>query len=513
MAPKPRQRVFLCTFAGVVASFGLTIGYAWYLRSPGHRRELEAEISEFVGMPVGFDRLAPLSFHAQAFEGVQARLWDTGPKVFACDRATWVEQLVGDEVGYHLHLRNGWLIVGTPEWRRYEYERLIAAGLQHDFADLGLQRVRLEDFDLRWVQDEFELRAERASGVIDFTRDGEGSAQLTCGAMNGQTVDEPIAISARFTSGAALDFHQVQLAIPRSTLDAFNLDDALGGPVCAGEFSGDVRFTQTEGKPRWSFRGSLFDADLAELTRRLPGGPYAGTANLTVDRAEIEQRRLEALELTGELVGILIGQIWPGLDPDREARTDLVVREARFVAGSVELLSVAGRIYGLDVQRATDLWGQGRVTGVAEVTIHSLIVLDDRLHVADVEVHVRPPQGEPGLIDRRTLALAAKELLGVDLAVMLPEQVEYAEFGARLKLDGDQLRVLGTHGADGRTLLTIRLFGRDVGLVRQPDRTFTVPDPMAWLRTRAMRYDAEDVRSWWKTGRFAAPADSSAAEE
>lgn len=496
-----------------IAAFGGTFAYAWYLRSEANHRRIEADVSTWMGMPVTFGALEPLSFHGQAFRDVAARLWDGGPHVFACDRATWVEQLVGDEPGYHLHLRSGWLVVGTPEWRRYEYERLIAAGLQHDFAELGLRRVRLEDFNFRWVQDDFEVRAESATGVIDFTESGEGEARLKCRALNGREVGSPISITARFTSGAALDFHDVELSIPRMALDAAGLEQVLGGAAKSGEVSGRLRFAPEEGVAVWTFVGELLGAELAELTRRVPGGPFDGRAHLEVDRFEVADRKVRAVECAGEIAAMRPGQIWPVLDPQETSRLHLNVRRLNVAGESIRHLSASGYLSGLSLEPISELVGRGKATGVAEIVITSIIINDDRVEYADLEINVHPPPEGPGYLDREMLASAAKELLGVDVSSMLPERVEYARFGARLQLQGDQLRIFGTHGYENQTLLTVRLFDREVGLVRQPDRTFTVPEPLAWLKARGQRYDVEDVRTWWLHGRFTAPARRSPESE
>jgi hypothetical protein len=93
---------------------------------------------------------------------------------------------------------------------------------------------------------------------------------------------------------------------------------------------------------------------------------------------------------------------------------------------------------------------------------------------------------------------AARELIGLDLSSVLPERVEYASLGAKLVIDGEVLRVRGTHGTDGRTILTVRALGRDLPIVKELDRTFPIGPLLAQIREKLATYDVEDVREWWE---------------
>jgi hypothetical protein len=57
---------------------------------------------------------------------------------------------------------------------------------------------------------------------------------------------------------------------------------------------------------------------------------------------------------------------------------------------------------------------------------------------------------------------------------VLPERIEYTELGAKFLLEGGRLRVLGTHGENKNTILTVRVFGHELGVLRQPSRSFDV---------------------------------------
>jgi len=127
-----------------------------------------------------------------------------------------------------------------------------------------------------------------------------------------------------------------------------------------------------------------------------------------------------------------------------------------------------------------------------------LLIVDDKLRLADIEINAVPPKEGPGLIDRTVIAEAANQRFGLNIEAALPEHIEYTRFGARFILEDEQLRVLGTHGRGGQTILTVKLFGQPLGIVRQPSVPFPVPDLLSMLRQRAAEIDAEQLRTWWE---------------
>ncbi|MBN1511544.1 MAG: hypothetical protein JXB13_05975, partial [Phycisphaerae bacterium] len=102
-----------------------------------------------------------------------------------------------------------------------------------------------------------------------------------------------------------------------------------------------------------------------------------------------------------------------------------------------------------------------------------------------------------GTIDKEVIRRALQQLVGIDAAPVLPDHVEYTRLGVKLLLSGEELTVRGTHGPDGRTILTVKLAGREWGLLKQPERTFAVGDLLAVVRDRVGQYDFEDIETWW----------------
>ena len=170
----------------------------------------------------------------------------------------------------------------------------------------------------------------------------------------------------------------------------------------------------------------------------------------------------------------------------------------RWRDGRVVYLSATGRCANLALESLANLLIQGRMTGTVTVVIHALHVVEDKLEHADIEVIAQPPAEGPGVIDRDTLAFVARKLFGLELQVFLPQEVEYTKLGVRLEYRDGKLRVGGTHGADHAMILTVRVFGREFGIIREPQRTFDIPDPWVLLQQQAAEVELDQVRGWWE---------------
>jgi hypothetical protein len=359
--------------------------------------------------------------------------------------------------------------------------------------------VRLKGIDLKFRHSLADFAASDASGVVLFDDEGEGHASLKCLRLNGADVDQPVNIAVHFTPGDRLIFHEVRLSVPSMPLSALGLGDLLRQDVSRGHFAGTVAYREAGHAETVDVNGSLHGADLAELTGGVSGGPFRGTVDVDLDSATFQDRHLSTLSGHGAVSNLRIGELLPGfVRPSAEGRLDMQIDQLRWTGGRLAHLSARGACSDLALDALSSLWGQGRVTGTAALTIRSLLVVDDELRYGDVQIDAVPPDDGPGLLDRAIVARLAMEWLGVDLRAVLPEQIEYARLGARLVIDRGELRVFGTHGSEGKTILTIKLFGRPMELVRQPSKTFSVPDLVSVLRERADEMDATQVLKWWE---------------
>jgi hypothetical protein len=170
----------------------------------------------------------------------------------------------------------------------------------------------------------------------------------------------------------------------------------------------------------------------------------------------------------------------------------------RWVGGRLLHLSASGSCSDLSLEALSDLWGAGRITGTAEVEIRSLLIVDEELRLADVEINAVPPKTGQALIDRSIIARFIGQKYGIDVGAALPDHIEYKQLGARLILKDGQLRILGTHGRGGRTILTVEVLGQPLGVIKAPQAPIPVPDALTGLWKRAADTTPGQIRTWWE---------------
>ncbi|MCH7701738.1 MAG: hypothetical protein IID37_08625 [Planctomycetes bacterium] len=499
----PRRKLLLVvTLFGVGGSLAATVAYAAYVRSSAYRVDVVTELSHKLGLAASIDSIHPLSLNSREFRGVRVMVPDGSTAVFSCDRAVWRDVSVEGRRRYALDLSTGYLLLGTGQWRSSDYQKMLDSGLGHDFSRLRLSEIHMDRMDLEWFHPDFRLTLDGAYGEVLFNEDGTGRATLNSRTLNGVPLDSPVSVSASFTPGSGLTFHEVVLTVPTLPLSVLGLDRLLQSTVTQGTFQGQLVYREpsADGVSRTlEAAGRLEDASLLELTQPLPGGPYNGRVSATLDQVRFVDGRLDELRFQGNLSGVRLGDVIHAIQATQDEGTaDLRIHQAEYRNGVIRYLSVSGRADDISAETISGLLGHGTMTGRLQVRINSLIVVDDHIQSADLEVHAVAPPDQPGTIDRDALAAVAKELFGFDLQMVLPKKIEYVELGARLVLERGRLRIHGTHGPDGRTVATIRLFGRDWPVLRAPDRTFEVPDLLALVRDRLEPFDAADLRRWWQ---------------
>ncbi len=495
-----RKAMLLVAVAAVAGSLSGTVGYGLHLRSDQYRGSLESRLSDRLGMPLSLGSVAPLSLRSRVLEGVRVRSSRRDAEVFGCARAVWRNELRDDGPSCELDLEDGWLLVGSREWGRDDYRQMLRTGLGHDFAGLGIRRIGLTDIDLKWKHPRMTWTAARSRGRIVFDAEGTGRATLVAGRLNGSAMERSIEIAARFTPGSEVRFHDVELSIPEAPLNVLRLDGLVGGAVSRGVFQGSVNYRHRDDGAVVSVAGAVRDALLSELTGALDGGAYAGRVDVVVDEATFDAGGLRTLRFSGSLDELEPGRFLPmSSSGAMSGRLDLRVHQAVYREGRIDYFSAEGRATGVSLGPLTELIGGGRVTGTLDVEIHSLLIVDDHVILAEVTLDAIPPAGEAGVIDRALIGEVSARALGVDVTGFLPpsiEHVEYTRAGARLALNRDELRVRGTHGEESRTILTVKLMGREVGVVKEPATVYHVDDLVGLAREHLGRIGAEQLREW-----------------
>ncbi len=487
-----------------LGSLGATGGYAAYLRSDGYRARTEADLAAFLNVPVSLGRVTPLSLSSRMLSDVDVFLPRRNAKVFTCRRVVWEQQQRDGRAAYSIDLRDGALMAGERTWDKSDYQTILQTGLGHDFASLGIGEIHLTDMDVFWRGRTIGIQLDDASGVILFAPDGTGQAAAAARSLNGRPVATPINIAAHFTPGAQLTLHEVTLTVPTIDLAALDLPAIVDRDRATGSFAGRVVYSELPEAHRISFSGALHDADLYAITGRVIGGPFNGQVDVEIEDATFLNDDPSSFRFRGRLSDLDVEQIVPMLQsPDARGKAELRVQQAVLAPRRIEYLSATGQAEDVSIEAVTRIIGKGVVTGRLQITVNKLLIEDDKIAQADLTLHAVPPEGKPGTIDRQVLINAAQQFLKLDISKLLPsfiQNVEYTRIGARLIIEGDTLRLRGTHGPNNDTLITVKLLGRDWDAVKAPAQTFAIPDLIALSRQHVgtAREEYGRVRDWWK---------------
>jgi len=509
-----RRWLFLFSMIGVGGSLAATAGYAFHVHSDRYRRSLERDLQAFFELPTDISRVRPLTFSSRLFEGVTVWLHDRQVPIFHCDRAVWHEDSGQAEAQHHLDLQHGTLSISSEQWKRDDYGRVLKSGLGHDFDAIRLGEVRLHDFGVEFQNRDLKLSCGKADGVITFgtVGKGEGLIQLSATELNGRPTGQPVQISARFSPSGGVSVHDVLLSVPDLPLRTLGIDAALHTKITTGRFSGKLEFATEQDAPNVSLSGRLSDIALEEVTRFLQAGPIRGKLDIAVDRARVVDRIVTHLSGRGEIRDLHLGDLARIAGyPRITGRADLSIRAIDLALGHLNRLVADGRIQDVPLEAVTALIGRGEVTGRLAIRINSLRASDDQIDWADVEIEAVPPPGaEAGTIHRDLLINSLTRLLDFTWPAsipqsLLPEHVEYARFGVRLRIENNRMRVLGTHGSGGDTILTLRVFGAEVPVIKSLRHEIDLTPHLNALRERLNREDPRELEQWWRARRSGPP--------
>jgi len=485
---------------------GFTTAYGLWIGSDSHRRQVEEELTAFFELPCEVGGIRPRTFDSRAFEDVVIYLRDRRDRVFSCERAIWQDVERRGELASRLELHNGVLLLGSDKWQGGDYQQLIQSGLGHDFEALDLAEVSLSAFEIGFARGVFSLRCRDVSGSVDLSDSEEGVARLSAYELNGLSVPDGVRIYARFSPRNGVDVSELVLTLPEVPLASVGLSELLSGRVSRGRFAGRVQYlagTEEEPPEVW-VRGDLVDADLAELTAGMPLGPFEGTFSVNVHAARVSDSVITHFQGRGRIRDLSFDAFAPlfGLDA-LSGSASLDFHQVDLALGRINRVRIGGSIKGISLEQILQRWGNGSATGRLAVRIHNLDIEGETIRSADIQVTAIPPVGEPGTIDRTLLLGVAERLFDFSWPAglpqrLLPEHLEYTEFGMRLLVQDNRLRILGTHGADGDTILTLRVFGKPFGLVKEQSGVIDLGPHIRELLGRARSYDPGRVREWWE---------------
>jgi hypothetical protein len=488
----------------VGGSLSITAGYAVHQRSDAYRVDVEKRLSEFFELPCDIGRIRGHTFSSRMFGDVVVWLPDRRDRVFSCAKAIWTELVrEGREVN-ELTLASGQLILGSDRWAQGDYRQVLESSLGHDFEDLRLSSVMMEDFEIAFARAGFALRCREASGEIDMSNPKSGVARLHAYELNGQQIMDGVRIVARFLPKNGLEVSDLLLTVPRVPLESLGLGSAVGGVLTQGAFEGSIQYLAKGGSPEFLLRGNLEDARLEELTKRLPIGPLNGRVSVDVQQARFADGMITQVRGRGSISDLGLSFLSSILGEGAvSGSASLNLDSVDIAEEHIHRLRFTGQAQDVSLEQVLRPLGRGGATGRLAIRVNSVDIVDDAIKSADIEIRALPPEGVAGTIDRELLLGLAEEALDMKWPPALPEKilpskVEYAEFGMRLLVRDNRLRILGTHGASGKKILTIRVFGQPFGVIEEQAGSIDLAPMWEQMKLHLRDYGRGRMQQWLK---------------
>lgn len=498
-----RKLILLACVLIVAGSIGGTAWYACRMHSAAYRKEVERDVSAFFALPTTIGDVRGRTFDSRDFVGVIVRLPTSGDVVFKCATATWIEER---EDRHFLSLSNGEFVLGDAVWKDRQYRKLLREGIGEDLQELDLRGVHVDDFRIEFRKDQFKLTCSGATGDIDLSKPKVGVARFTAHQLNGTPVPDGVRIVAEFLPDEGVHVRDIRLAVPSIPLPALRLNSFLGSKVSHGSFDGDIHYhiRGEDGLPQVEVGGRITDAELSELTQAAPYGPYQGNVSLTVDEARFADRLITHFKGRGAIRELSFASFAPLLQmPTLDGKATLVFDDVDIALGVVHRIKLNGDIEGVSLEQVLNRWAKGGATGTVSVRVNNFELSGETIRSADIEIKVEPPAGGRGTVERQLLLDVAEKVFGFEWPSaipkqMLPKRVEYVSIGARLIVRDNQLRVLGTHGAGGRAIVTIRdpIFGAEVAVAKERPGTIDLGPYVHEAFDRMRSYRPEVVKEW-----------------
>ncbi|MCG3125513.1 MAG: hypothetical protein CHACPFDD_00336 [Phycisphaerae bacterium] len=458
-----------------------TLGYALYLRSGAYLRESERKLAAYLDLPVRLGGVTPRSLRARQYDQIVVYLPDGQTLALECRRAVLrLTPTRESPEAYELALSGGRCELSARTWFRREYRRALESGLRPSFDAGGPSRIEFADMDVALVREPLRLALYDAGGVIAFETAATAHAAALCRNLNGHVVRDDVRLFARFSprGSGAVRVDQAELIVPRLPLASLR---ASNGPEPSGEFEGRITYSELDEQRVTRIAGSCYGVNLADWTAGVTPVTWSGRCNaLEVVECRFRDQTLDRLVLRGNLADARLADPLASLgfaDLGGDLTLDLGWLEFSRASG-IERLIAAGRCTNLSLEALTRQLGWGEMTGMLRVVISDLEIRDNRVSRFVADIRIDDQSAGPHRVSGQLIRELVSRVLKINLPPFLPESVEFSRLGFRLDVQDEILHVFGSHGPREKTILTARLFGRDVPLITEPEQSF---DLAPWL--------------------------------
>lgn len=490
MPHMPPRRVILLTIVAVLmfGSFAIIGGYAWYLRGPVYRERCAANLAATLRLPSDIGGVVPRSRRLREFRDVVVWLPERRGRALTCQQALVVRTPSDDDPNaYEIRLSGGSCEVSTRTWLRQDYRGVIESGLRPGFAPGGPRRVTFEDMNISFDRNRFRAELRQAAGLVEFDNPQQGHASILCREFNGYRCNQPVRLSAEFSSqDSGIRIDRLDLIAPDLPVRVARLHELAGVDVTSGRFNGRLVYQEHDHGHRLFISGRCFDLELRECTEGLTPISWRGRCpEIELQELRIENRMPTRLRFRGVLTEVALGDIlatW-GLQGVLGTIT-LHVGAAELSPRGIDRFVASGGGVGISLESLSDALGWGTMTGSLNINIADLTIENNQLKSLDLALIVADVSDPPNWIEGRLLREIISRTLKIDLPSILPERIEYTRLGVKLEVRDEVLYIFGTHGPREKTILTARLFERDMPLVFEPRRSFDLRPWFDDLRAR-----------------------------
>lgn len=493
--PLTRLAALLALTGGLAGSLTVTARHAWRLHSDDYRRDCERTLSESLRLPSQIGRVVPRSRSARQFDDVVVWLPQRRGRALTCDQS--VVRLTpepGAPEAYEIELFGGACEISTRTWLREDYRGVVESGLRPGFAPGGPRRVRFSGMNLEFERDRFSAALFNAAGQVSFEGLQRGRAHALCYNFNGHDCGQPVLLTVEFSPrDAGVRIDHLELKVPPLPLESAGVDALAGVAVRTGRFAGALRYRESDEGRALSLSGSCEDLDLRECTSLLASPVPGQCPTIELQELRLVDARPVELRFRGTLVDVDLGALLENWEVSGVGGAlSLRVGQAHISPRGIERLVASGECRGISLEALTTELDHGRMTGTVHVRIEDLTIVDNRLHSLAALVQVDDAVDPPNWVEARLVLELLRNALRVELpafiAERLPERFEYTRLGVRLDVRDEELRLSGTHGPAGRTLLTARLMQREVPLVSAPSEPIDLRPWLDALRRRAAEH-------------------------
>lgn len=458
---RTRRIQLLSTLVLGLGSLAVSLSAAAYLHGHTALQRLTRRIATRLGLELEVTRARPVDFGVWALEGGRVGTASHLEPLVSGASGRWSE---GPATGSVLELHQADLTLAA-----------VPGGLDGRWspptAGAG-GSVRMSDLRVRARVGNWRLSLGQASGSLGLNARTGGRATFEAGTLNGCPVTPPIRVDATLVGGPVSGSGLVEL--PWVPIDALRLPepwpsnaDGRATAVCEHDEQG------------WRFRVAMQDLELQQWSIALAAAPLSGSVRRVVlEGSWARAAGSPAIACSAVIVNLDGNDLapWTRLVP-LGGCVNLDLIEVSWRGPVLERVRLRGEWTGIDLAELAEMSGIPAAVGRLDVTIRDLQIEAGTIVAADLDFVARAPADGLATIDTCAVVHAADAWLGVEIPNLPPQaELEFGRLAMRLEIAGPHCRLYAMPDAGRGEILTVRLLGQTVAVIRAPDDGLQVDD-------------------------------------